>query len=225
MADVPDARTLADAVRAEIAAVEEAIRSHPLLDQAEAGELGAERLRGFAREQHAVISSDKRSFSALAARFPAPPAGDLFLALAQGEAEALRRLGALAEAVGLPGEELRAGGRLHRAQAYPNHLARLALGGSRADAALAMLVNLDAWGANCGRLADALRRSPGLDERALGFFRFFAEPPPALADQLLAVVEEGLAAGDSPEAARAAARALQAYELMFWDSLAEDLSA
>jgi hypothetical protein len=34
------------------------------------------------------------------------------------------------------------------------------------------------------------------------------------------VIDEGLAAGESPLRAKRAARLLQAYELMFWDALA-----
>jgi predicted nucleic acid-binding protein len=35
------------------------------------------------------------------------------------------------------------------------------------------------------------------------------------------VLDEGLAGGDSPVSARSASRLLQAYELSFWDALAE----
>jgi hypothetical protein len=39
----------------------------------------------------------------------------------------------------------------------------------------------------------------------------------------VAVLGEALAAGDSPFLARRATRLLQAYELSFWDALAEGL--
>jgi hypothetical protein len=45
----------------------------------------------------------------------------------------------------------------------------------------------------------------GLAERAVGFFRFFAEPAPGFAEQARSVVAAGLAAGEDPqEAVRAA---------------------
>jgi hypothetical protein len=53
------------------------------------------------------------------------------------------------------------------------------------------------------------------------FFDFFAEPAPRFEERALVVADEGLAAGDSPTRARRAARLLQAYELMFWDALAD----
>jgi hypothetical protein len=41
---------------------------------------------------------------------------------------------------------------------------------------------------------------------------------------VLAVLDEGLGAGDSPTRAGRAARLLQAYELLFWDTLAEGIT-
>lgn len=211
------AAALITATRAELADVDRAIRAHPFLERAQRGDVPRERLRAFAAQQHAIVSSDRRSFAALAARFPEPPAGDLFLALAGGEGEALRRLDGMAEALGLPPTGLAEGQAIPAAQAYAGHLARLALGGARADVALAMLVNLDAWGANCRRLADALRA--GLGDEGVAFLEFFTAPPASLAEFLHETIAQGLADGESPARARAAARMLQAYELMFWDAM------
>jgi hypothetical protein len=182
-----------------------------------------ERLAAFAGEQHAIVSSDRRSFALLAARFPEPPAGDLFLSLAVGEGRALGLVHVFAAAVGWDQEAVRAHEPTPGAQAYPAFVAWLALNGSRSDVSLALLANLAAWGANCGRVAGALRARYGLDEDAVSFFTFFAEPPPDSEQRLLTVLDEGLAAGDSPARARRAARLLQAYELLFWDTLAEGM--
>jgi len=80
------------------------------------------------------------------------------------------------------------------------------------------LANLAAWGENCRQLAGLL---PGHYDTS--FLEFFAEPEPGFEDQALAAADQGLAAGDSPQRARRAARLLQAYELMFWDTLADAL--
>lgn len=211
------AAALVTATRAELAGVDRAIRAHPFLDRAERGEVRRERLGAFAVQQRAIVSSDRRSFAALAARFPEPPAGDLFLALAGGEGEALRRLDGMAEALGLAPGGLPEGEAIPAAQAYAGYLARLALGGGRADAALAMLVNLDSWSANCARLAAALRA--GLGDEGVAFLEFFAAPPASLAESLHETIAQGLAEGEPPGRARGAARMLQAYELMFWDAM------
>lgn len=183
-----------------------------------------ERLAAFAGEQHAIISGDRRSFALLASRFPESPAGGLFLGLAEGEGRALELLCAFAAAVGATEAALRAHEPAPGAQAYPSFMAWLALNGSPADVSLALLANLAAWGANCGGMAEALRARYELDEGAVAFFMFFAPPPPDFEHRLLAVLDDGLAGREPPVRARRAARLLQAYELLFWDTLAEGVA-
>src|SRR5262245_30505208 len=53
--------------------------------RARAGRVSESSLVSFTCEQYSILTSDRRSFAQLAARFPAAPAGDLFLAMAEGE--------------------------------------------------------------------------------------------------------------------------------------------
>ena len=220
--DSPGLALLAE-LRRELGGVERQIRSHRFLAALDNGRVPGERLAAFAGEQHAIISSDRRSFALLASRFPEPPSGDQFLSLAEGEGRALKLLVAFAAAVGLDEAELGAHEPAPGAQAYPSFMAWLALSGSRSDVSLALLANLAAWGANCTRVAEALPARYGLSTDAVAFFTFFAEPPPDSEERLVAVLDDGLAAGDSPVRARRAARLLQTYELFFWDTLAEGI--
>ncbi len=212
------AEELLASLRRDLAATEEAIRRHPYLQAVEAGKVPLASLRQLACEQYWILSSDRRSFAHLASRFPEPPAGDLFLSLAQGEGEALRRLYALASSLGLSADELASSSPAPLCHAYTAYVAWLALNGSRADVACAFLVNLAAWGENCQRLAAAL--APRFD---VTFFDFFATPSADFEERALAVVEQGLRGGDSAERARSCASLLQAYELSFWDGLARAL--
>jgi hypothetical protein len=142
----------------------------------------------------------------------------LFLALTQGEGQALEHLRALVSSRGIDERWLEAYQPLPGCQAYTAFVAWLALGGSRADLAIAFLANLDAWGRNCERLAELLA-----GRCDTSFFEFFAEPPPGVEEQALAVADQGLESGDTPEGARRAARLVQAYELLFWDTLADEI--
>jgi hypothetical protein len=219
----PTAASLLASLRAELAPVERAVRDHPFLGALADGRVAPDRLVDLATEQHGIIASDRRSFAHLARRFPEPPAGDLFLELAQGEGVALGHLGGFAtwlglDPAGLGDREPSPGG-----QAYTAWVAWLALNGSAADVALAFLANLAAWGDNCARVSAALRQRYDAGAEATAFFDFFAAPAPGFQEQALTVVEVGLAGGDPPVRARRAARLLQAYELMFWDSLMEGL--
>jgi len=206
-------------VRTQLSETERAIRDHRFLEAIERGEVSRETLGSLAGEQLTVISSDRRSFAALAARFPGGPAGELFLSMAEGEGVALQSLGAFADWLGLGPEDLAEYEPKPAGQAYTAFVSWLALNGSRADVALAFAANLAAWGANCGRVAAALSLHYGAGEDAVAFFDFFAEPPPDLEQRLLEAVDQGLAADESALRARRATRLLQAYELMFWDSL------
>ena len=207
-----DAAELVAAVQAELAPVERRLAEHPYLAELEAGRVPVESLHAFAGEQRAIITSDRRSFEHLAQRFPQPPAGDFFREMAAGEAEALKLLDPFAAAVGLADDyEPRAG-----CQAYPAYVAWLALNGLPADVALAFLANLESWGHSCARMRDALRPHYGTD--AVAFFDFFAAPPAGFEERALALIATG-----EPATARRAARLLQAYEVLYWDTLADGL--
>jgi hypothetical protein len=207
---------LVERARQEISAQTTGNRFLQLL---EAGAVSRERLGRLAGEEYRIVGSDRRSFALLASRFPAPPAGDMFLSLAQGEGRALCLLLDFAAALGLDEKALTAYEPMPQAQAYPAYLAWNALNGTSSAVALAMLANLEEWGGYCGRAAAALRDRHGLPEEAVGFFQYFAQPPPGFDEQATAVIEAGLAAGEDPAEAMRAARMLHAYETAFWDSL------
>ena len=207
-----DAAELLALVRAELAPVERRLAEHRYLVDLESGRVPLESLRTFAGEQRAIIASDRKSFEHLEHRFPDPPASEFFRDLTAGEAEALRLLERFVAAVGLGrGYEPLAG-----CQAYSAYVAWLALNGSPGDVALAFLANLETWGRSCRRMRDAL--SPAYGHDALAFFDFFAEPPSDLEQRALALI-----ATSEPSSARRAARLLQAYELLYWDTLANAL--
>src|SRR5579875_971820 len=219
---MPDlvASDLVRRVREEVSARASRNRFVELL---EAGGVPRERLTWLAGEQYRIVGSDQRSFALLAARFPEPPAGEMFLSLAQGELHALRLLSGFAAALGWEERDLRAYEPRPLAQAYPAYLAWSALSGTRSGVALAMLANLEEWGGYCGRVADALVSRYDLPEQAVEFFRFFAGPAPGFTEQATAVISAGLAAGEDPQEAVRAALALHAYEIAFWDALADGL--
>jgi TENA/THI-4/PQQC family len=208
------ARGLLEQLHRELAPVEQAIASPRFVQTAPP----LDSLRAFAGEQSSFLRGDRRSFALLAARFPEPPAGDLFLALAQGEGQALEHLRALAFSLGIDERWLGDYRPQPGCQADSAFVAWLALGGPSADQALAFLANLDAWDGNCGRLVELLA-----GRCDTSFFEFFAAPPPGFEEQALAVADQGLESGDSPEGARRAARVLQADELLFWGTLADEL--
>lgn len=193
------------------------------LDLLEAGEVPQGHLRALAGELCRLVESDRRSFALLASRFPSAPAGDLFLTMAQGESEALRLLSDFASALGMSEADLAAYEPRPLAQAYPAYLTQSALYGTRSGIALALLANAAESAEQYTRVADALCKQYGLDEQAVGHFRFFADTPQELLDQAARTLRTGLAEGDDPVDAIRTARMVHAYELTFWRALAEDI--
>lgn len=225
-----NAAELCEQVRAELRAVEERIRTHPWLDELEAGRVSREALAAFAGEQLRIIPSDLRSFMMLAERYPDEPARGYLEGLVAGEQAALEALQHFAAAVGLDEHASRAYEPIPGCQAYPSYVARLARDGTAAEVAGAFLVNLEAWGANCARVHAALSAAYGYPDEDCAFFALFAAPvvegpggtPPPIRmfeRQSLAVIDAGLRRGADPTAVARAARLLQAYELCYWDSL------
>lgn len=158
----------------------------------------------------------------LAARFPEPPAVDFFLGLAASEAPARAHLLRLAGAFGLTESGLAAYEPLPGCQAYPAYVAWLALNGSRGDVALALVANFAAWGSYCGAVARGLRQHYGLGDEEVAFFDFFAAPAPEAEQLAESVARQALGtASEVPASARRHARLIQAYELMFWNTLAD----
>jgi hypothetical protein len=103
-------------VRAGVCA---ALSRNRFVDLLEADGVPRERLTWLAGEQFRIVGSDQRSFALLAARFPDPPAGEMFLSLAQGERNALGLLADFAAALGWQERDLRAYEPRPLAQAYP----------------------------------------------------------------------------------------------------------
>ncbi len=205
-------------IRRELAPAEGGNKLVPLIAS---GRFPRDRLGAIAAEEYRIIPSDRRSFLFLAARFPDPPAGDFFTGLAAGESLAVPKLLAFARGVGWSEQDLRAHEPFPGCQAYPSYVAWLALNANQADAAIALIANFAAWGGYCGAIAAALRSDYGLDDETCGFFDFFATPVPEIEEQALAVAQASIDAGEPPASARRLARLAQAYELSFWNTLAE----
>jgi thiaminase len=202
--------------------VEQAQRSlvrtpNRFLDALEAGTVSRDRLRILAGELYWLVSSDRQSSALLAERFPTSP---LFQGMAGGEEEALRLLLDFARAIGMTEADLRAYEPWPSAQAYPAYLAQIAAFGQRSALPLALLVNVEESGGYYTRAANALVSRYGYTELEVAHFRFFADTPEDVLKLAADVVAVGLSEGDDPAMSVRAARMVNAYEAMFWSTLA-----
>jgi pyrroloquinoline quinone (PQQ) biosynthesis protein C len=213
------AEALVEEIRADLAPVRDQLLAHPYVSAVEEGLVQLDQLRPFACEQHAIISSDVRSVAHLVSRFGVDFFGDVL----DGERAAREALAAFATALGLGAHDLEEHEPLPGAHAYAAYMAWLAAYASDAEVAAAYLVNFAAWGENCARLSRALTGRYGLTPEQVRFFDLFAEPAGEFDRHALAVIEAGLRRGVPGRLVHRAARLLQGYELMYWDTLLGEL--
>lgn len=216
------ARQVIAEARQQMASLEDRIRRHPYLQALEARQVDRGRLAIFAGQQGHIIESDLRSVALIVARSQSQAAREFFLGMLQGERAALEKLEDFGKAVGLSADQfLTTAEPLPGAFAYSAYVAWLALYGSTAEFAGSFLVNLEAWGSNCARMSRALQTGYGLTAKDVAFFDLFAAPPPGFEEGGIAVVDEGLGQGVDPARIRRAARLLQGYEMLYWDTMLE----
>jgi thiaminase len=213
------ANEIIERARTDAAATASRLTDHPYVAAIEAGTVSRAELLRFAGEQYHIISSDLRSVALLASRFGGDQRGDFFLDVLEGEKAALRALEPLAAGLGGSAADLAAYEPLAGAHAYTCYMAWLGMYGSAGAVAAAYLVNFPAWGANCARLSQALRHRYSLSADAVRFFDQFAAEDPAFEPTVLAIVQDDLDRGADPRAILRAPRLLQAYELLYWDTL------
>jgi pyrroloquinoline quinone (PQQ) biosynthesis protein C len=217
----PRVLRLVESVRQELQPVNARILTHPYLQALDAGRIGRERLQLFATQQSHIIESDLRSVALMVARARSERSREFLIDLLEGERAALQALRSFAAAIGMAPSTLAAGEPLPGAFAYSAFVAWLSLYASEAEFVGAFLINLPVWGANCARMAEALRREYRLAEADVAFFTLFASAPPGFEERAATVVAEGLERGVRQDQIRRAAALLQGYELLFWDTLAE----
>jgi hypothetical protein len=215
---------LVEETRQDLQTVGERIRRHPYLDAVEAGGVSRDALRRFAGQQAHIIGSDLRSMALLIAKADSAESREFFWGGMHAERAALEALQAFASALTMSAAELKAAEPIPGAFAYSAYVAWLALFGSCAEFAAAFLVNLEAWGGNCARMSRALRTRYGLRETDVGFFDLFSTPPPNFQERAMLVIQEGLLRGVEPREIKRAARMLQGYELLYWDTLYQALT-
>lgn len=213
------ARQVIAEARQQMASLEDRIRRHPYLQALEARQVDRGRLAIFAGQQGHIIESDLRSVALIVARSQSQAAREFFLGMLQGERAALEKLEDFGKAASLSADQFLVTEPLPGAFAYGAYVAWLALHGSTAEFAGAFLVNLEAWGSNCARISRALQTGYDLTSKDVAFFDLFAAPPPGFEERGIAVVDEGLGQGVDPARIRRAARLLQGYEMLYWDTM------
>ncbi|WP_067804660.1 transcriptional regulator [Nocardia beijingensis] len=213
------ARDLLYGIQAELAPHDDDNRMVPLIS---VGEAPRAVFAAIAAEEQRITSSDWRSFHAMAARADDPHVRAFLDGLPPGERQALALLDALVAAAG-PDQGMeppRAG-----CQAYPAYVAWLALNAEPSAATAGIYANVAAFGRYCRVVADSMRTNYEFDDPACAFFDFFAADNHEYEQRALAAIQAGIDTGRlNPNDAHLYARLFQNYELMFWNTLADEFA-
>ncbi|MEO1092740.1 MAG: hypothetical protein AAFX81_19120 [Pseudomonadota bacterium] len=199
---------------------EHEIRDHRYLSALERGEISVEALRAFPGHQYHLWKSDVRSAANFVGRFGDRPYASFFMTDLTAEMDARGGVVAIGRKLGMSTADLENFEPTAKGFAYGAYFAWLSLFGSAGEIACGLALNLAAWGANCQRVGTALRASYGFGEADTAFLDGFAGLP-SFRDPALDIVEDDLARGTPPEDIVRAVRLIQAYELMFWDAMAD----
>ncbi len=215
-----DAKEVVEKIRMDLRPLDEKILGHPYIMALNEGKVSQDSLRAFAGQQYHIITSDLRSIASLLSRHGHLLSRPWLLAVLQSEAAALDALFTFAGKLSVSEGALKIFEPIPAAYAYCTYIAWLGMYGSDGELAGALLVNFAAWGANCGKMGKALQEHYGFTKEGVAFFDLFFQMPP-FEKQVLEVIQGALDRGIEPVLIHRAARMLQAYELMFWDAMAE----
>lgn len=215
-----DARELVADIGEALRDIDAQLRDHPYPAALAAGAVAREAIGAFPGHQYHTILSDLRSMSLLVQRFGQDAvARAYFSGFVQGELAALDSIVRLGAALGMSERDLETYEVRPEGFTYATFVAWQSVYASAAEVACGFFVNFAAWGENCGRMSLALREQYGLTSEDTAFLDAFASLP-TFEDTVLRIIQGGLDQGVAPAAILRGARLFQAYEKMFWDTMA-----
>lgn len=203
-------RKLLDETRSELEPLNESVRNHPLLADAESGRLPLDVVKLLVENQLYIVHHDIRNLAIMTAKTTSHDEASYFTKLQNGDLQAYDLLLKMAEELNISNPRISP-----NAVAYTHYLAWLALYANPGEQAFAVIVNLPVWGAACGRLAKALKQNYAV--KNVGFLEFFSETPAWVEEDGLKIVEKYVAA--SRQRMKTIAKTIQRYEAMFWDAV------
>lgn len=222
-----NAQTLMDQISSDLADVGKQIESHRFISMLDGSELPLPAMQSFIAHQYHLLMNIIRADANMIHRFGATPFREHFFEVLQEEMQAYVKLMRFAAKIGMDEAALEHFEVDADAFAYACFVAWLAENGTPGEIICALTVNFPVWGANCGRMSAALREHHGFTAEDTAFLDIFAET--AGQDQAqamaLAAIDFDLSQQRPPERIQRSARLMQAYELKFWDVMADTAEA
>lgn len=193
-------------LREELKDLNQKILNHPSLKKP-----SREVLRRFVENQLYIIPHDFKALSHVLSKTITLDEVEFFKMLVDGDYEALKALNDLAEELNIKLDYSKLS---VKGVSYTHFLSWLALNGSPGDVAVALTVNLPAWGENVKKLGEHART---LNIKSTKLFELFSGPFDILEEKAEKISQRYL----DWKRYRFIVKTIQQYELDFWDSLIE----
>jgi thiaminase len=190
-------------IREKLKEINERILNHNFIKMADEGKLSETQIREFFNQQWYIVNHDVRSLAIMISRSTSEEELDFFIEAMEGDYNALKSLKDQVGPQVIPNPQ---------SVAYTHFLSWLALYANAGEQALALVINLPIWAQNCKRLSEALKKNYGFNNTE--FLDSFASMDfVALDNKAEKIISKYKGRYEE------IARLIQAYELMFWDSL------
>jgi len=203
---------LLNQIRGSLEEENKKILNHKYIKDAEEGKLNLDKIKAFVINQNYIVQYDKRSLALMLSKSKNEDEFKFFNTILEGDKRAYEELMKLKEELNI--KDLN---RVNpKALSYTHFLSFIANYKSPGVQSICLIVNLPVWSENCKRLLEAFKRKYNL--KNLGFFEIFSKSFKDLEILALNIAEKYL---EDKEDMLLCSKLIQAYELLFWDSIYE----
>jgi thiaminase len=212
--------TFIEDIQIDLTNIINTIHDHPYLDALEKKQIAKYKLEIFICEQYKIIANDKRNFAFMISKTSNDISSKLFTDCLNTEINALENLMIFAEESNIDKRKMESYEPLSGCQAYTNYLTKLAVYGSDTEVLAALLIDLPAWGYNCGKMSSILQKNYGFDSNSCVFLDNFASPlPKEFINESKELILSSIVFPYSEKTIRTATMLILDYELLFWDTI------
>lgn len=215
MGAAEELRSFYHEVRRSLKDLEDGVLNHTILRDAEVGRLTMDHIKRFTINQWYIVNHDLRSLAVMLSRSRDLEELEYFKEAVDVDYKALKALANLLEELGIRATNPAEMSIFPAAVAYTHYISWLAHYASIGVIAFAFAVNFPVWGEASTRFGDSIGRIYGL--KNLGFFQVFRPPYERFIERSLSIASKYYP--EEKPAMVTAARNIQAYEKMFWDSI------
>lgn len=201
-----------EAIRKELAEMNQQILNHPLLKVAEEGRLKRKTIEALVINQWYIVNHDLRSLAIGLSRSKRLEELDLFKEFLDGDYKALKELEKLMKELNIEIKDPLLYNISPQAVSYTHYLSWLANYVEPSEFLFALIVNITVWASVITRLGDILKEKYGIKET--GFFDEFKGSYEEIEKRISSLVDER-----QIERLRTISFTIQAYEKAFWDEM------